>query len=102
MSSSEASLDATANAAGTRPDSIETGASWLIASVVLFILTFSYGAPMVVAVALKPIAAELGSTRSAPALASSLVWFGSGLGAVGLGWIAERVACVPPSSSAAP
>lgn len=91
MSSSEASLGAAAKAAEARVDSIETQASWFIAFAVLFILTFSYGAPMVIAVALKPIAAELGSSRSAPALASSLVWFGSGLGAIGLGWIAERV-----------
>jgi MFS family permease len=71
--------------------SIETGASWLVASAVLFILTFSYGAPLVAAVALKPIAADLGSARSVPALASSLVWMGSGLGAIGLGWVAERI-----------
>ena len=70
--------------------SVESGQSWLVASAVLFILAFSYGAPLVAAVALKPIAADLGSTRSVPALASSLVWLGSGLGAIGLAWIGER------------
>jgi MFS family permease len=91
MSSSEASLGTKPDLAEARADTIETGASWVIAFAVLFVLTFSYGAPMVVAIALKPIAADLGSTRSVPALASSLVWFGSGLGAIGLGWIATRV-----------
>jgi MFS family permease len=71
--------------------SIETRASWFAAGTVLFIFTFSYGAPLLSAVALKPIAAELGSPRSVPALANSLAWLGSGTGALAFGWIAERV-----------
>src|SRR5438270_13692170 len=42
-------------------------------------------------VALKPIAAELGGARSVPALAYSLAWFGSALGGVAMGWLAERI-----------
>jgi MFS family permease len=71
--------------------SMETNASWIAASVVLFIFTFSFGAPLVAAVALKEIAADLGSARSVPALANSLAWLGSGAGALAFGWIAERV-----------
>ncbi|MFI5021193.1 MAG: MFS transporter [Alphaproteobacteria bacterium] len=71
--------------------SVETRASWLVASVALVILSFSYGAPLVTAVALKPIAAELGSSRSLPALAGSLAWLGSGLGGIPMGWLAERI-----------
>jgi MFS family permease len=71
--------------------SVETRASWIAAGVVLFIFTFSYGAPLVAVVALKPIAAELGSPRSIPALANSLAWLGSGTGALAFGWIAERI-----------
>jgi MFS family permease len=71
--------------------SVETPESWVAAGVVLFIFTFSYGAPLLAAVALKPIAADLGSTRSVPALANSLAWLGSGTGALAFGWIAERV-----------
>jgi MFS family permease len=71
--------------------SIETRRSWLVATAATVILTFSYGAPLVVAVALKEIAADVGSARSVPALAGSLVWLGSGLGSIGLGWLAERV-----------
>jgi MFS family permease len=62
---------------------------------VLFILTFSYGAPLLAPVALKPIAADLGSSRSVPALANSLAWLGSGAGAIAFGWIAERVGILP-------
>jgi MFS family permease len=71
--------------------SVETRASWVAAGVVLLIFTFSYGAPLVAVVALKPIAAELGSPRSIPALANSLAWLGSGTGALAFGWIAERI-----------
>jgi MFS family permease len=71
--------------------SIETGRSWVVATAVVVILMFSFGSPMVAVVALKEIAAEVGSSRSIPALAGSLVWLGSGLGAIGYGWIAERI-----------
>ena len=76
------------------PQSVETNASWVAATVVLFILTFSYGAPLLAPVALKSIAADLGSSRSVPALANSLAWLGSGAGAIAFGWIAERVGIV--------
>ncbi|MGP0090161.1 MAG: MFS transporter [Xanthobacteraceae bacterium] len=71
--------------------SIETSKSWIVATAVLFILTFAYGAPLVAAVALKEIAADMGDTRSVPALAGSLVWLGSGLGAIGFGRISEQI-----------
>jgi MFS family permease len=76
------------------PPSIETNASWGAATVALFILTFYHGAPLLAPVALKPIAAELGTSRSVPALANSLAWLGSGAGAIAFGWIAERVGIV--------
>ena len=59
-------------ARGQPAQTVETRASWFAAGVVLFVFTFSYGAPLVAVVALKPIAAELGSARSIPALANSL------------------------------
>ncbi|MGE0854231.1 MAG: MFS transporter [Hyphomicrobiaceae bacterium] len=74
---------------------VETGASWLAATVVLFIFTFSYGAPLVVVVALKEIAADFDNARSTPALAYSLAWLGSGTGALAFGWIAERFGIRP-------
>ena len=75
--------------------SVETKASWVAAGIVLFIFTFSYGAPLVAPVALKPIAADLGSDRWVPALANSLAWLGSGAGALAFGRIAERIGIRP-------
>ena len=71
--------------------SVESGRSWIVATVVTVILMLSFGSPMVVQVALKEIAADVGSPRSIPALAGSLVWLGSGLGAIGYGFVAERI-----------
>src|SRR3989440_4987530 len=70
--------------------SIETRTSWLTAAVSLVILGVSYGAPWIVAVALKPIAAEMGGVRSVPSFASSLAWFGAAFGGIGMGWLADR------------
>jgi MFS family permease len=73
------------------PASIEGRASWVAASITLAILSFSYGAPLVVVVGLKPIAASLDTDRSVVALAASLVWFGTGLGGIFMGRIADRI-----------
>src|SRR5882724_5216900 len=73
------------------PASIETRASWLAATITLLILSISYGAPLVVVVGLKPIAASLGTDRSVVALAASLVWLGTGLGGIMMGWVADRI-----------
>ena len=71
--------------------SIETRTSWIIACVALAILSVSYGAPLVAVVALKPIAADLGVTRSAPTLAGSFAYLGAGFGGILMGWTAERI-----------
>ena len=77
--------------AATGAVSIETRTSWIVACVALAILSVSYGAPLIAVVALKPIAAELGTTRSAPTLAGSFAYLGSGLGGIAMGWLSERV-----------
>ncbi len=71
--------------------SVETRTSWLVACAVLAILATSYGAPLITMVGLKPMAADLGTARQAPALAGSLVYVGSGFGGILMGWIAERI-----------
>jgi MFS family permease len=71
--------------------SIETRDSWIVASVSLVIMMMAFGAPWINAVALKDIAAEVGGSRSIPALASALAWLGSGAGGILMGRIAERV-----------
>ena len=60
--------------------SIETRTSWVTAGVALAILSVVFGAPWIVMVALKDIAAEFGGARSVPALASFLGWFGTAAG----------------------
>ncbi len=71
--------------------SVETPASWTIALVALLILAIGYGAPLITAIALKPIAADLGTQRSEPALASSLSYLGAGFGGIAMGYLSERV-----------
>ncbi len=71
--------------------SMESRASWLVACTALAVMCISYGAPMVTVVALKPIAADLGSARSVPALAYSLAWLGTAIGGIAMGRIAERI-----------
>jgi MFS family permease len=70
---------------------IETGTSWVVASVALFAMLMSFGGAWITPVALKDIAAEVGGTRSIPAFASSLAWLGSGAGGILMGQIADRV-----------
>src|ERR1700742_4041479 len=71
--------------------SIETKASWAVASAALFALAMSFGAAWITAVALKDIASEVGGSRSVPALASSLAWLGSGIGGIIMSQIAGRI-----------
>jgi MFS family permease len=71
--------------------SVETRSSWIVAVVVLAILALSFGAPWIVIVALKSIAAETEGLRSVPALANSLAWVGFGAGGIVMGYVAERV-----------
>ena len=70
--------------------SVETRTSWVVASVSLVLLGMSFGGPWITAVGLKSIAAEMGGSRSVPALGSSLVWFGSAAGGILMGRVAER------------
>jgi MFS family permease len=80
---------------GRSAGSIEGRASWSAAGLALAILSIAYGAPLVVVVGLKPIAAALDSDRSVVALAGALVWVGTGAGGVMMGWVADRVGVRP-------
>lgn len=71
--------------------SVETRASWLVAFAILALFSVTYGAPLLLVVALKPIAADLDAPRSVPALAAALASFGTGVGGIPMGWLAERV-----------
>jgi MFS family permease len=71
--------------------SVETRASWVVASAVLVIMAVAFGAPWVTIVALKNIAAEVNGERSVPAFAGALMWIGSGVGGILMGRVAERL-----------
>ena len=71
--------------------SVETRTSWVVASVVLLVMTVAFGAPWIGIVALKNIAAEVNGERSVPAFAGALMWIGSGLGGIVMGRVAERL-----------
>jgi MFS family permease len=70
--------------------SIETRTSWIVASISLILLGLSFGGPWITAVGLKAIAADTGGARQVPALAVSLAFFGTGVGGILMGRIANR------------
>src|SRR3974390_2559488 len=73
------------------PDSIESRSSWVAAAITTAILAISYGAPLLVVIGLKPITASLGTERSVVALAGAMVWVGTGMGGIVMGWVADRI-----------
>ena len=50
---------------------VDSRAAWIAAGAALAIMTIAYGAPLLAAVAMKPIAAEFGTDRAAPAAAAA-------------------------------
>ncbi len=79
------------SSSATDVSTIETRTSWVVAFIVLGLLSFTYGAPLIVVVALKPIAATLDVPRAIPSLAAALVWFGTGSGGIAMGLFADRI-----------
>jgi MFS family permease len=61
-----------------------------VAGISVALLSLSFGSLWINAVGLKAIAADLGGSRSAPALANSLAWLGSSVGGLAMGRLAER------------
>jgi MFS family permease len=61
-----------------------------VAGISVTLLSLSFGSLWINAVGLKAIAADLGGSRSAPALANSLAWFGSSVGGLAMGRLADR------------
>lgn len=72
---------------GSKIDSRE---AWLVTFAALAIASMCFGAPLVVTVALQPVAADLGGYRSIPSAALSLSMLGTGIGGLAMGWLAER------------
>ncbi|MFM9940129.1 MAG: MFS transporter [Hyphomicrobiaceae bacterium] len=70
---------------------IDSRQAWVIGMASLAILAVAFGAPYIVIVALKSIAAEFGGERSIPSGANSLAWLGTGVGGLAMGLIADRI-----------
>src|SRR5690349_7021257 len=79
----------------TAAKSIESRASWTTAWVTVAILSISFGSPLLIVVGMRPMEAALGTDRSVLALASSLVWVGTGSGGILMGWLADRIGIRP-------
>ena len=74
---------------------IDSGEAWLVTVAALAIASVCLAAPLVVTVALKPIAADLGGYRSIPSAALSLSMLGTGIGGLAMGWLADRFGVRP-------
>jgi MFS family permease len=72
-------------------ETVDSRTAWIIAVAALAILAIAYGAPLLAAVALKPIAAEFGTARAAPAAAVSFALIGAAFGGIAAGWLAGRL-----------
>lgn len=72
-------------------DRIDSREAWLITVASLVIASVGLGAPWIVIVALKPVAADFGGYRSIPSAAASLAMIGTGFGGLLMGWVADRV-----------
>jgi predicted MFS family arabinose efflux permease len=71
--------------------SIEVWYGWVVLFASLIIHTIGLGAPTVLFVALKPIAADFDWPRAGPSLAYSLLMVGSGVGGIAMGlWMDRR------------
>lgn len=72
-------------------DQIDSPEAWRVTAVATAIAAVSLGAPYIVIVALKQIAADLGGLRSIPSAAASLAMLGTGVGGLIMGWVADRI-----------
>ncbi len=66
---------------------VDSRTAWITAGAALVILTIAYGAPLLSAVALRPIAAEFGTARAAPAAAGAFTLVGAAFGGIAAGWL---------------
>ena len=79
------------------PESVERPYGWVVVLVSMTMMAVALGAPYLVVVALKPIAAEFDWPRAAPSLCYALVLLGGGVGGLIMGHWADRVGVLPPA-----
>ena len=76
--------------------SVETRYGWVIVFASLAVHSISLGAPTILFVALKPIAADLDTARAVPSMAYSLLMIGTGIGGIAMGWWMDRRGVMQP------
>jgi MFS family permease len=74
---------------------LDSRAAWIAACAALAILTIAHGAPLIATVSLTRIAAELGTSRAAPAAAGAFTYIGAAVGGILAGWLAGRIGFRP-------
>ena len=74
----------------------ETAYGWVVVLASLALHSVSLGAPTMLFVALKPIAADLETARAIPSLAYSLMMVGAGVGGIAMGWWMDRLGVMQP------
>lgn len=78
-------------AMGRDGPSVETPYGWVVVFASLALHSISLGAPTILFVTLKPIAADLDTARAVPSLAYSLLMIGAGVGGIAMGrWMDKR------------
>ena len=80
----------------TPQHSVEVPYGWVVIIASLLLNSIGLGAPNILFVVLKPIAADLGSDRWVPSLAYSLMMIGAGVGGIAMGWWMDRKGIVYP------
>ena len=81
---------------GAHGASGETAYGWVVVFASLALHSVSLGAPTMLFVALKPIAADLETARAIPSLAYSLMMVGAGIGGIAMGWWMDRLGVMQP------
>ena len=76
--------------------SVETPYGWVIVLASLALHSISLGAPTILFVTLKPIAADLNTVRAVPSLAYSLMMIGTGIGGIAMGRWMDRYGVMQP------
>ena len=76
--------------------SVETSYGWVVVLASLALHSISLGAPTILFVALKPIAADLDTVRAVPSLAYSLLMIGTGIGGIAMGRWMDKYGVMHP------
>jgi MFS family permease len=76
--------------------SVETSYGWVVIIASLLLHSIGLGAPNILFVTLKPIAADLGTARAVPSMAYSLMMVGAGVGGILMGWWMDKRGILQP------